>query len=88
MARGQAAQGRPPHPRRRSHAFSQYWLRLLASSDGVPGQRPAVLAGALASGARRPGLGRRKLGGYTGDVLGAAAVAAETAGLIMAAGKW
>jgi len=67
-------------------------LAILAAAAGLVGWRPraapAVLAGALASGAGVLALGRRKLGGYTGDVLGAAAVAAETAGLIMAAGKW
>jgi cobalamin synthase len=30
----------------------------------------------------------RRVGGYTGDVLGAAGVIAETAGLIVAAARW
>ncbi|HEY7071158.1 MAG TPA: adenosylcobinamide-GDP ribazoletransferase [Acidimicrobiales bacterium] len=34
------------------------------------------------------GLARRRLGGYTGDVLGAAGVVAETVGLLVAAAKW
>jgi len=33
-------------------------------------------------------LARRKLGGFTGDVLGAAGVVAETVGLIVASAKW
>lgn len=33
-------------------------------------------------------LADRRIGGYTGDVLGACAVVAETAGLLMAATKW
>ena len=34
------------------------------------------------------GLAWRRLGGYTGDVLGAAGVVAETVGLLVAAAKW
>jgi cobalamin synthase len=30
----------------------------------------------------------RRLGGYTGDVLGAAGVVAETLGLVVAAARW
>jgi adenosylcobinamide-GDP ribazoletransferase len=33
-------------------------------------------------------LARRRLGGYTGDVLGAAGLVAETAGLLAAAARW
>ena len=33
-------------------------------------------------------LGVRRLGGYTGDVLGAAGVVAETVGLLVAAARW
>jgi adenosylcobinamide-GDP ribazoletransferase len=33
-------------------------------------------------------LARRRLGGYTGDVLGACGVLAETAGLVVAAARW
>jgi adenosylcobinamide-GDP ribazoletransferase len=33
-------------------------------------------------------LARRRIGGYTGDVLGACGVVAESAGLIVAAAKW
>ena len=47
----------------------------------------AVLAGA-AAGMSVVLLARRKLGGFTGDVLGAAGVVAETVGLLVAAAKW
>jgi adenosylcobinamide-GDP ribazoletransferase len=33
-------------------------------------------------------LARRRIGGYTGDVLGAAGVVGETIGLLVAAGRW
>jgi adenosylcobinamide-GDP ribazoletransferase len=33
-------------------------------------------------------LARRRIGGFTGDVLGAAGLLAETAGLVLAAAKW
>jgi adenosylcobinamide-GDP ribazoletransferase len=33
-------------------------------------------------------LGRRRIGGFTGDVLGAAIVAGETLGLVVGAAKW
>jgi adenosylcobinamide-GDP ribazoletransferase len=34
------------------------------------------------------GLGQRRLGGYTGDVLGAAGVVGETLGLVAASAHW
>jgi cobalamin synthase len=33
-------------------------------------------------------LAYRRLGGYTGDVLGAAGLVAETVGLLVAAARW
>jgi adenosylcobinamide-GDP ribazoletransferase len=47
----------------------------------------AVLATVLVGGAVVALAGRR-LGGYTGDVLGAAGVVGETAGLLVAAARW
>ena len=47
----------------------------------------AVLAGAGAAAVVAV-LARRRLGGFTGDVLGAAGVMAETAGLVVAAARW
>jgi adenosylcobinamide-GDP ribazoletransferase len=54
----------------------------------VAGQRGAraVVAGWV-SGALVLVLARRRIGGFTGDVLGAAGVVCETAGLVMAAAK-
>jgi adenosylcobinamide-GDP ribazoletransferase len=47
----------------------------------------AALAGAIGA-AGVVALSRRRLGGFTGDVLGAAGVIGETAGLLVAAAKW
>lgn len=54
--------------------------------SGVMGLIAAI--GALGAGAGVVGLARRRLGGYTGDVLGAAGVVGETAGLLLAAARW
>ncbi|MFP3902537.1 MAG: adenosylcobinamide-GDP ribazoletransferase [Acidimicrobiia bacterium] len=48
----------------------------------------AALGGAVAAFAAILGLGVRRLGGFSGDVLGAAGVTGETAGLLMAAAQW
>jgi adenosylcobinamide-GDP ribazoletransferase len=54
--------------------------------DGIRG---AVAVGVAAvAGALVVGLCRVRLGGYTGDVLGAAGVLAETIGLLVAAARW
>lgn len=47
----------------------------------------AVLVG-VGAGAALVGLARRRLGGFTGDVLGAAGVLVETTGLLVAAARW
>jgi len=47
----------------------------------------AVAAG-IAAGLVVAVLARRRLGGFTGDVLGAAGVVAETVGLVVAAARW
>jgi cobalamin synthase len=47
----------------------------------------AVVAG-VAAGTGVVVLARHKLGGFTGDVLGAAGMVAETVGLMVAAAKW
>jgi adenosylcobinamide-GDP ribazoletransferase len=46
------------------------------------GATAVVMAGAVTL------LARRRIGGYTGDVLGACGVLAETAGLVVAAARW
>jgi len=47
-----------------------------------------VAATALAAGMAVVWLARRRIGGFTGDVLGAAGIMTETAGLIVAAARW
>jgi adenosylcobinamide-GDP ribazoletransferase len=59
----------------------------LAALWRVPAGPLAALAGLLA-GLAVLGLARRRLGGVTGDVLGAAGVLAETVGLVVAAARW
>jgi len=49
---------------------------------------PAVLAGVLGTWAAVLVLARRQIGGYTGDVLGAAGLLGETVGLIVAVARW
>lgn len=49
---------------------------------------PATIAGSTAAFVGVIALAVRRLGGYTGDVLGAAGVAAETVGLVVAAARW
>ena len=49
---------------------------------------PVAVAAGAAAGVGVVLLGRRQLGGFTGDVLGAAGVIAETVALIVAAAKW
>jgi adenosylcobinamide-GDP ribazoletransferase len=58
-------------------------LAALAGGDGVAG----VVALVVAAGAV-VALAVRRLGGFTGDVLGAAGVVGETAGLLAAAARW
>ncbi len=48
----------------------------------------AAAGSALVAGAAVVALARRRIGGYTGDVLGAGAFVAETAGLVVAAARW
>lgn len=58
-------------------------LAVLGGGDGVAGIVVLVVAaGAVVA------LAVRRLGGFTGDVLGAAGVVGETAGLLAAAARW
>jgi len=62
---------------------------LVVAGLAVGGVGGAVTALAAAAGfAGVVALARARLGGYTGDVLGAAGVVAETVGLLVAAAKW
>jgi adenosylcobinamide-GDP ribazoletransferase len=53
-----------------------------------PGPGAASAAAAVVAAGLVVLLARRRLGGYTGDVLGACGVVAETAGLLVAAARW
>jgi adenosylcobinamide-GDP ribazoletransferase len=53
------------------------------------GWRGAAAVGALAfASAAVVALARRRIGGFTGDIVGAAGIVGETAGLLVAAGRW
>ena len=49
---------------------------------------PIALMAGLLGGAALLRVGRRRIGGYTGDVLGATGVVVETVGLVVAAARW
>jgi adenosylcobinamide-GDP ribazoletransferase len=49
---------------------------------------PLPVLGALCAAAGVLALAQRRLGGFTGDILGAAIVIAQAAGLVVAAAKW
>ena len=59
----------------------------LAAGWRLPGG-PAAVGAALVAGAAVVGFAWRRLGGYTGDVLGAAGIVGETVGLLVAAARW
>jgi adenosylcobinamide-GDP ribazoletransferase len=59
----------------------------LAAGWAVPAG-PVAVAAALVAFGLVVGLGVRRLGGFTGDVLGAAGLLAETVGLTVAAARW
>lgn len=61
---------------------------LLLGAVGASGAGVASVTVALLAGAGVIAFGRARLGGVTGDVLGAAGVVAETAGLVVAAARW
>lgn len=59
----------------------------LAAAWSLPAGPVAVLAGTIAFGAV-VWLALRRIGGFTGDVLGAAGIFAESIGLLVAAARW
>jgi len=61
-------------------------LALAGAARGVGGT-VGVVAGSVAAGAV-VALAWRRLGGFTGDVLGAAGVVGETVALVVAAARW
>lgn len=60
----------------------------LAIPSGDPARTALALVAAAVAAAGVVALARRRLGGVTGDVLGAAGVVAETVGLLALAGTW
>jgi adenosylcobinamide-GDP ribazoletransferase len=61
-------------------------VALAFAGPGAPG---AVAVGAVVVGAAGiVVLARRRIGGFTGDVLGASGMVGETAGLVVAAARW
>jgi adenosylcobinamide-GDP ribazoletransferase len=61
---------------------------VVGALDAGWGPGLVAAAGALAGFGAVVTLAWRRLGGYTGDVLGAAGVVAETVGLLVAAARW
>jgi adenosylcobinamide-GDP ribazoletransferase len=59
---------------------------VVTAAGGVAGVVTALAAGGAFAAV--VALGVRRLGGYTGDVLGAAGIVAETVGLLVAAARW
>jgi adenosylcobinamide-GDP ribazoletransferase len=82
---GAAFLGAPRGPVLAVSALVPLGLALLA--DDALAAVVAVVIGLLAA-AGTVLLGRRRLGGVTGDVLGAAGIVAETAGLVVATARW
>jgi adenosylcobinamide-GDP ribazoletransferase len=61
-------------------------LAAVVAGDGRRGAL-ALVAGALVAAAV-VALARRRLGGFTGDVAGAAGILLETVGLLVVAARW
>lgn len=68
-------------------AYGLILAATLASSSGVAAGLTAVAAGLAAAGLVLA-LARRRIGGFTGDVLGAAGFLFETVGLVVASARW
>jgi adenosylcobinamide-GDP ribazoletransferase len=62
-------------------------LGLVVGAGGLP-EGPAAAVGLAVGAAAVFALAARRLGGFTGDVLGAAGVIGETCGLLLAAAEW
>ena len=63
-------------------------VAVLAAVAWAPAQGAASVAVAAVAFAAVIAIGVRRVGGYTGDVLGAAGVVSETCGLLVAAARW
>jgi adenosylcobinamide-GDP ribazoletransferase len=80
-------------------AFGDHRWRGMATVTGLalayglaafwrPGAGAAAVTGGTVAAVAVVWLAWRRLGGYSGDVLGAAGVVGETVGLLVAAAKW
>jgi adenosylcobinamide-GDP ribazoletransferase len=89
---GLATAFRPPPTESRRLALVTAGAGGALSAGAVVAWRPlpgaVSLVAGLAAGAGVVALARRRLGGFTGDVLGAAGVVTETVGLVVAAARW
>lgn len=97
VAIGAVPYGRPGGGLATAFAGSTAWPPLAIAGGAAAVGLGAVAAGgqgvvailsAFLAGATVVALGVRRLGGYTGDVLGAAGIVAETVGLVVAAARW
>jgi adenosylcobinamide-GDP ribazoletransferase len=68
------------------------WLGLVVAAVALvwwhAAAAPAILGAELAGAGLVLWLAHRRLGGYTGDVLGAAGLLGETLALLLASAKW
>ena len=66
-----------------------FLVATLALGALADGRRTVVAVSAsIAAGLLVLVVARRRIGGFTGDVLGAAGIVGETVGLLVAAAKW
>ncbi len=63
-------------------------VAIVLAAEVGPAPGLAALSALAAAGAATVALARRRLGGFTGDVLGAAGIVGETVGLLVAAARW
>lgn len=63
-------------------------LAMALGAVGARGQGVVAVIACLAGAAAVAALAQRRIGGFTGDVLGAAGVVGETVGLVVLAARW
>jgi adenosylcobinamide-GDP ribazoletransferase len=78
--------GRPPGPV--AVVGTVLATALALAADAGPARTLAAVAAVALAGAAVVAFARRRLGGFTGDVLGAAGLVGETVGLLVAAARW
>ena len=81
------------HDEQRRENEQDHWKQhlhghLLGCLLGARGQGLAAIGAAFLAGACVLALAQRRIGGFTGDVLGAAGVVGETAALLVLAASW